>query len=175
MTRRQMLRFGLIGSAAPLTVAFPSRAGAAAEPDLCRDDVAIDDATAMLFSREAPLVPGAGLRDARAVWSRVPGRPDRGVLIYLHGHNGYVTVDATGRPRVPDWAAGDESVRQGASSKPPAPWSTAWIAWGRGRPARSRSSWCRRSARCPRARSGPGSPPVNTPTRSGWAVSWRIA
>ena len=121
MTRRQMLRVGLIGSAAPLAVAFPSRAGAAAEPDLCRDDVAIDDATAMLFSREAPLVPGAGLRDARAVWSRVPGRPDRGVLIYLHGHNGYVTVNATGRPRVPDWAAGDEKARQGASSKPPAP------------------------------------------------------
>ena len=121
MTRRQMLRVGLIGSAAPLAVAFPSRAGAAAEPDLCRDDVAIDDATAMLFSREAPLVPGAGLRDARAVWSRVPGRPDRCVLVYLHGHNGYVTVDAAGRPRVPDWAAGDESARRGASSKPPAP------------------------------------------------------
>ncbi len=121
LTRRRMIHLSLMGSAARYAVAIAGRAGASEEPDPPRDDVAIDDATALIFPREAPLVPGPGLRDARAVWSRVPGRPDRCVLIYLHGHNGYVTVDAAGRPRVPDWAAGDASARQGASAKPPAP------------------------------------------------------
>jgi hypothetical protein len=98
---------------------FPVRAGAAREED--RGDVPVDDRAALLFSAEAPLVPADGLRDARAVWSRVPRRPDKSALVYLHGHNRYVTVDASGRSRVPDWAAVDDAARSGASSKPAAP------------------------------------------------------
>ena len=45
----------------------------------------------------------------------------RACLFTLHGHNGYVTVDAKGRSRVPDWAADDEAARAGASAKPAAP------------------------------------------------------
>jgi hypothetical protein len=118
-TRRRALRaaLGLAGVCAALD--FPGRAGAA--PEAGRGDVPVDDATALLFSAEAPLVPADGLRDARAVWSRVPRRPDSSVLVYLHGHNGYVTVDASGRSRVPDWAAGDDAARAGASAKPAAP------------------------------------------------------
>jgi hypothetical protein len=117
--RRRVLRaaLGLAGACAALD--FPARAGAAPEED--RGDVAVDDATALLFPDEAPLVPAAGLRDARAVWSRVPPRPDHSALVYLHGHNGYVTVDASGRSRVPDWAAGDAAARAGASAKAAAP------------------------------------------------------
>ena len=121
MTRRQWLSISMMGSGTGFAAALAGVTGAAAEPDPCGDDLAVNDATAMLFSRAAPLVPGAGLKDARAVWSHVPGRPDRCVLIYLHGHNGYVTVNAAGRPRVPDWAAGDAPARNGASAKPPAP------------------------------------------------------
>ena len=117
LTRRQWLRISILGSGAALAGVN----SAAAEPDPCGDDLAVDDATAMLFSREAPLVPAAGLNNARAVWSHVPGRPDHCVLIYLHGHNGYVTVNAAGRPRVPDWAAGNDTARKGAAAKPPAP------------------------------------------------------
>jgi hypothetical protein len=85
------------------------------------DDVAIDTTTALVFSAEAPLVPDEGLRDARAVWCHVPTRPDRSVFVYFHGHNGYVTVDEKGRSRVPDWAAGNEAARAGASGKDAAP------------------------------------------------------
>jgi hypothetical protein len=118
-TRRRALRaaLGLAGACAARDL--PGGAGAA--PDEGRGDVPVDDATALLFSAEAPLVPAAGLRDARAVWTRVPRRPDGSVLVYLHGHNGYVTVDASGRPRVPDWAAGDAAARAGASARPAAP------------------------------------------------------
>jgi hypothetical protein len=118
-TRRRVLRaaLGLAGVCAALN--FTVRAGAAPEED--RGDVPVDDTTALLFSAEVPLVPAAGLRDARAVWSRVPRRHGRSILVYFHGHNGYVTVDASGRSRVPDWAAGDDAARAGASSKPAAP------------------------------------------------------
>lgn len=121
MNRRQMLRLGLIGFGTAASTANIAHTAGSAAPQLSDEDVAIDDATALLFPRQAPLVPAPGLRDARAVWSHVPERPDRGVLVYLHGHNGYVTVDASGRPRVPDWAAGDEAARKGASGKPAAP------------------------------------------------------
>lgn len=121
MNRRQMLRLGLIGLGTAASTANIAHAAGAPAPQLSDEDVAIDAATALLFPRQAPLVPAPGLRDARAVWSHVPERPDRGVLIYLHGHNGYVTVDANGRPRVPDWAADDEAARKGASGKPAAP------------------------------------------------------
>lgn len=129
MNRRQILRLGLIGTgvSSVANVALAAREGRTqtaaqpAEPETHGDDVAIDDATALLYSRQAPLVPAPGLRDARAVWSHVPERPDRSVLVYLHGHNGYVTVDANGRPRVPDWAAGNEAAQKGASGKPAAP------------------------------------------------------
>ncbi len=90
-------------------------------PDICRGDLAIDASTALLYSAEAPLTPTEGLRDARAVWTHVPTEPERQVLIFLHGHNGYVTVDAAGRSRVPDWAARDEAARKGASAKKAAP------------------------------------------------------
>ncbi len=114
-----MLRLGLIGTG--VSAANILRAAQPAAPEAHGDAVAIDDATALLYSRQAPLEPAPGLRDARAVWSHVPERPDRSVLVYLHGHNGYVTVDANGRPRVPDWAAGDEAAKKGASGKPAAP------------------------------------------------------
>ncbi len=122
LTRRRMICLGLTGSVAAAWLR--GRAAAHARPDAAsdrREDLAIDDATALLYPRQAPLIPAAGLKDARAVWSHIPGQPDRGVLVYLHGHNGYVTVDAGGKPRVPDWAAGDDAARKGASGKPPAP------------------------------------------------------
>ncbi len=120
LTRRQVLGAAVLGVGG-VSAAFSSAGGVGAAPDLCRGDLAIDDATAQLFCGEAPLVPADGLRDARAVWAHVPGRPERSVLIYLHGHNGYVTVDAAGRSRMPDWAARDESARKGASAKRAAP------------------------------------------------------
>ncbi len=99
----------------------PSEHAAILQQDACHDDIAIDPATALIFPSQAPLVPAAGLRDARAVWCRVPAGADRGVLIYLHGHNGYVTVDRSGHSRVPDWAAADRAAAAGASSKNAAP------------------------------------------------------
>ena len=104
-----------------ISAAHAFSAHVAADPAPCVSDVAIDNATALVYSSEAPLAPEKGMRDAQAVWCRVPPRPARGVLIYLHGYNGYVTVDANGRSRVPDWAAGDEAARAGASSKQAAP------------------------------------------------------
>lgn len=114
-SRRDLLN-AAVGGAVALSCATRSRA----DEELCRDDVAIDRHTALLFPKTAPLVPAAGKRDARAVWSRVPGHPDRSVLIYLHGHNNYVTVDASGRSRVPDWATTREA-QEGAASKPATP------------------------------------------------------
>jgi hypothetical protein len=119
-TRRQVLGAAVLGVGG-ISAIFSTATNAGPVPDLCRGDLAIDDATALLFCAEAPLSPADGLRDARAVWAHVPARPGRSVLIYLHGHNGYVTVDAAGRSRVPDWAARDESGRKGASAKPAAP------------------------------------------------------
>ena len=120
LTRRQVLVATVLGLGG-ISSSRSSAIDAGAAPNLCRDDLAIDNATALVFSGEAPLEPAEGLRDARAVWAHVPGRPGRSVLIYLHGHNGYVTVDAAGRSRVPDWAARDESARKGASAKLAAP------------------------------------------------------
>jgi hypothetical protein len=118
LTRRQLLGAVALGIGG---FGIPPATCSGSSPDLCRDDLAIDDATALVFSGESPLVPAEGLRDARAVWVHVPARPQRSVLIFLHGHNGYVTVDAKGRSRVPDWAARDDSARKGASGKPAAP------------------------------------------------------
>jgi hypothetical protein len=119
-TRRHALRtiaeWMTFSSAAEI---FSSGARAAGEP--CRGDVAIDDSTAQVFCEQAPLSPGPGCRDARAVWCHVPPGPDHSVLIYLHGFNGYVTVDEKGRSRVPDWAAGDAAARAGAAGKLAAP------------------------------------------------------
>jgi hypothetical protein len=120
LTRRDVLR-AATGLALAPSSAFSNASAAKADPDVCRDDVAIDSTTAMIFSAEAPLRPAAGLRDARAVWNRVPESPNRSVLVYLHGHNGYVTVDPSGKSRVPDWAAADAAARSGASAKKAAP------------------------------------------------------
>jgi len=120
LTRRQALRAAAVGLAG-LSTALSFSDAVEADPNPCRDDLPIDAATALLFSAAAPLKPANGLRDARAVWCHVPATPDRSVLIYFHGHNGYVTVDASGRSRVPDWAAGSEAARAGASAKQAAP------------------------------------------------------
>ena len=120
LTRREVLRAAVAGLGGIAAVDFGS-VRVEAGPGPCGDDVAIDATTAMVFSTEAPLIPAAGLRDARAVWCHVPDRPDRTVLIYLHGHNGYVTVDGSGRSRVPDWAAANDAARAGASAKQAAP------------------------------------------------------
>ena len=109
--------FGLGGG-----VAIQSGSGRAEPgPNPCDGDVAVDRATALVYSSEGPLMPGKGLRDAHAVWCHAPANPDKSVLIYFHGHNGYVTVDAKGQSRVPDWAADNEAARAGASAKPAAP------------------------------------------------------
>jgi len=113
LTRRQALR------AAAGLLAAAVRAEASPAP--CRDDIAISETSVLLFSRQSPLVPALGLRDARAVWSRVPDRPNRGALLFLHGFDNYVTVDAQGKSRIPDWAAGNAAARAGASSKRAAP------------------------------------------------------
>jgi hypothetical protein len=94
---------------------------AAENPDPGLYDIVVDQGTALIYSAQAPLAPEPGQRDARAVWCHVPPRHNRSVLIYLHGHNGYVTVDAYGRSRVPDWAAGDATARAGAAGKEAAP------------------------------------------------------
>ena len=120
LTRREALRAVVIGlGGVEACYAEACQSGSGTTPG--GDDVAIDTTTALVFSAEAPLVPDKGLRDARAVWCHVPTRPDRSVLIYFHGHNGYVTVDEKGRSRVPDWAAGNEAAKAGASGKEAAP------------------------------------------------------
>ena len=86
------------------------------------DDVAIDDQMALLYPRQAPLAPAAGLQDARAVWASVPARLSPTVLVFLHGHNNYVSVDSKGQSRIPDWAT-TEAARAGAAGKPAAPLS----------------------------------------------------
>jgi hypothetical protein len=120
LTRRQALRATAAGLGGVFGV--NGRAGRVeAAPNPGADDVAIDATTAQLFCAEAPLAAASGLRDARAVWCHVPENPDQTVLIYFHGHNGYVTVDASGRSRVPDWAAANDAARAGASAKQAAP------------------------------------------------------
>ena len=85
-TRRQILRDGALSLAgASLALVQVGRA-----EDLCRDDLAINDTTALIFSEQAPLRPQMGLKDARAVWCHMPEKPARRVLLYFHGHNGYV-------------------------------------------------------------------------------------
>ncbi len=114
-TRRRLLRgmiAGLTGLALPRPVRAASGGGA---------DVAIDGATALLFPAQAPLMPAPGKRDARAVWARVPPHPASSVLLFLHGYNNYVMMDAQGRSHVPDWAEDDPAARAGASAKPAAP------------------------------------------------------
>ncbi len=120
LTRREALRGIIAGVGAIATVAASAEL-VQAGPNPAGDDLAIDAASAVVFPAEAPLTPAKGLRDARAVWCHAPANPDKSVLVYFHGHNGYVTVDATGRSRVPDWAADDEAARAGASAKPAAP------------------------------------------------------
>ena len=61
--------------------AFYAGAGRArAQASPVAGDVPIDSTTAMIFTKEAPLVPAEGLRDARAVWCHVPAAPDKSVL-----------------------------------------------------------------------------------------------
>ncbi len=74
LTRRQALRAAVLGVGG-FSAARAFSAQVSADSDLCRDDVAIDAATAMLFCADAPLTPATGLRDARAVWCHVPSRP----------------------------------------------------------------------------------------------------
>lgn len=119
LTRRGLLRTTLVGLTA-FAAARQSRTAEAA-PELCRGDLAIDDTTALLFPAQAPLTPALNKQDARAVWTRVLPQPDSTVLLFLHGHDNYVTVDAQGRSRVPDWAADDPQARVGATAKPAAP------------------------------------------------------
>ena len=116
LTRRQLLAAGTLGAAA-----LSGERIAAADDDLCRSDLAIDTSTALLYPEQAPLIPAEGQRDAKAVWAHVPRDPEPGVLIYFHGHNNYVTVDATGKSRVPDWAETNDAGRRGAAGKPAAP------------------------------------------------------
>lgn len=104
----------LVAAMTDLRDTFPAQAGS--EP-ISRSDYAIDDTTALLFCGEAPLVPAPGQRDAQAVWARVLPGFDHTALIYLHGHNNYVTVDPFGVSRVPDWAEADPAARAGAQSK----------------------------------------------------------
>ncbi len=139
-TRRQVLGGLALGIGSGFA-AWCDGSGRAAEPapHPCRDDLAINESTALIFSKEAPLAPASGLRDARAVWTHLPGRPVGRVLIFLHGHNGYVTVDSAGRPRVPDWAERDDAARAAPRPSPRPRWSTAWAAWDRGSEPWSRS------------------------------------
>lgn len=115
LTRRRLLRAALAG-----LVGLSARPAGAA-PELCLGDRAIDAETALLFPSQAPLTPAPGLRDARAVWARVPARSDPSVLLFLHGYNNHVGMDAGGRSRVPDWADADPAARAAASARPAAP------------------------------------------------------
>ncbi|MHC5537975.1 hypothetical protein ACYOEI_07055 [Singulisphaera rosea] len=116
-SRRQILRAAIV-SLAGASLA-PAQVWSAEE--VFHDDVAINETAALIFSEQVPLRPNAGLKDSRAVWCHTPEEPARSALLYFHGHNGYVTVDAQGRSRVPDWAVGDASARTGASGKDAAP------------------------------------------------------
>lgn len=115
LTRRRLLRTALAG-----LVGLSTRPAEAA-PQPCRGDVALDAETALLFPAQAPLTPAPGLRDARAVWARVPARSDPSVLLFLHGYNNHVGMDVGGRSRVPDWANTDPAARAAASARPAAP------------------------------------------------------
>jgi hypothetical protein len=116
-TRRQVLR----DAALSLAGASTALVHVARAEDFCRDDLAINETTALIFSEQSPLRPDMGLKDARAVWCHAPKEPARRVLLFFHGHNGYVTVDAQGHSRVPDWAAPQAAARAGASAKFAAP------------------------------------------------------
>jgi hypothetical protein len=112
MSGPRLSRRAVLGGAASLLAA---RAWTR-DMDPSSGDLAINERTALLFSAQAPLTPERGKRDARAVWCHVPPRSERSVLLYLHGNNNYVTVDAAGRSRVPDWATTD-AARAGAAGK----------------------------------------------------------
>ena len=118
LTRRQLI-FATLGGLACGPQQWAS-AAARRDAELCRGDVAINDTEALLFPTQASLMPAAGRRDAQAVWVHVPRRPRPRVMLFLHGYDNYVTVDAAGRPRIPDWAA-DATVRAGAAAKSAAP------------------------------------------------------
>ena len=115
LTRRRLLWAALAG----LVASFARPAHSA--PEICRSDLAIDDWTALLFPAQAPLAPTPGGRDARAVWASVPTHPDPALLLFLHGYNNYVTVDAQGRSRIPDWAVDDPVAHAGALARLAAP------------------------------------------------------
>lgn len=115
LTRRCLLRAALAG-----LVGLSARPAEAA-PEGCRGDVALDAETALLFPAQATLTPAPGLRDARAVWARVPARSDPAVLLFLHGYDNHVGMGAEGRSRVPDWANADPATRAAASARPAAP------------------------------------------------------
>lgn len=68
------------------------------------DDVMIDPNMALIFSEKAPLVAAAGTKDARAVWTVKRSQTDATVLVFLHGNDGFVTLDKQGDSLVPDWA-----------------------------------------------------------------------
>jgi len=127
-TRRRLLRVAVAGLTG---LAFRP---AAAAPELCRGDVAIDFTSALLFPTQAPLTPAPGLRDARAVWAGVPARPPSSVLLFLHGYNNYVSMDVKGRSRIPDWAGDDPAARAGVLARPAAP-----LAYGLDRLAAART------------------------------------
>ncbi len=133
-TRRNLLTAALTG------LAGASLPAARSDADLSPphpDDMAINAETALLFPPQAPLTPTPGKRDARAVWARVPTRPDPAVLLFLHGYGNYVTVDDKGRSRVPDWAADDPAARAGARARPAAPLAYGLDRLGLAQPGRS--------------------------------------
>ena len=121
--RRLFLARAAAASAALLLRGYPSMSER--QIQTTSGDCAIDPDTALLYSTAAPLEPGPGLRDARAVWVHIAPPTANAALVFLHGHDNYVTVDEEGRSRVPDWAAGDPAARAGAAGK-----QAAGIAYG---------------------------------------------
>ncbi|HSP70036.1 MAG TPA: N-acetylmuramoyl-L-alanine amidase [Bryobacteraceae bacterium] len=68
-------------------------------------DVPVDEHAALVFSAEAPLAARSDC-DARAVWTYVPDPPPSppSVLVYFHGNNASVVVDAQHpEGRLPSW------------------------------------------------------------------------
>lgn len=84
-----------------------------ASPDQRPADVAVKNGrTALLYPSHAPLADrarGQGTWDLRACWTHVPPRTGNRdtILVYFHGHNGSVKVDADGACVRPDWATSD--------------------------------------------------------------------
>jgi hypothetical protein len=98
--------YGTPNAFTPLFHGFGAAAAAAATP--CPTDQAITNNAALLFTDVAPLAGTHSSRcDHKAVWTFVPSlRPEPvSVLVYLHGNNNLVTVDAA-HPggRRADWA-----------------------------------------------------------------------